>query len=153
MTKINRNHLKQCSFHRWYWKLRFKNFKSYIILHIIRMSFAYTRMSSVYHSYVLVCHLYVTRIHSYVTRMLLVFTRMSSVCQSYVLVCHLYVTRMCSYVTRIYSYVTRLWFYHEPSGNVCFHKSKVVLIIDLPRLAIVPFWHFSLGPYLFHSFC
>ena len=62
--------------------------------YVIRMSLAFTRMSSVCHlhvtpmySYVLVCHLYVTRMYLYVM-----------VCHSDVLVCHPYVARVYSYV-------------------------------------------------------
>ena len=55
--------LKQCSYQKWYWKLRSKSFKCYIqfniTLHVIRMSF-------LCYSYVLACHLYVTCIISFV---------------------------------------------------------------------------------------
>ena len=61
--------LKQCSYQKWYWKLRSKSFKCYIqfniILHVIRMSF-------LCYSYVLACHLYVTCIISFVIRMSLI---------------------------------------------------------------------------------
>ena len=77
VTKIIRNYVKQCSYHKWYWKLRSKSFKCCIqfniILHVICMSF-------VCHSYVLVWHPYITLMYSYVTRMSLACTRMSSLC-------------------------------------------------------------------------
>ena len=61
--------LKQCSYQKWYWKLRSKSFKCYIqfniILHVIRMSF-------LCYSYVLACHLYVTCIISFVICMSLI---------------------------------------------------------------------------------
>ena len=116
------SNLKQCFYHKWFWKLRSKTFKSFIwfkISYVICMSFAcylyvtrmysyvicmslgFTRMSFVCQSYVLVCYPYVTRMYSYVMRMPLVSTRMSSVCHSYVLICHPYVTRMYSYVIRM----------------------------------------------------
>ena len=123
LTKIIRNHVKQCSYHKWYWKLQSKSFNRYIqfnfILHvirmsllchlyirvchsyIIRMSLVFTRISSVCHSYVFVCHSYVTPIYLYIIRMSHVCTRMSFVCHSYILVCHLYVTGMYSYVIRM----------------------------------------------------
>ena len=60
------NHVKQCSYHRWYWKLQFKSFKCYIqfniilhVIHVICMSFAGTCLS-------LVCHSYVIHVYSYV---------------------------------------------------------------------------------------
>ena len=61
--------LKQCSYQKWYWKLRSKSFKCYIqfniILHVIRMSF-------LCYSYVLACHLYVTCIISFAICMSLI---------------------------------------------------------------------------------
>ena len=61
--------LKQCSYQKWYWKLRSKSFKCYIqfniTLHVIRMSF-------LCYSYVLACHLYVTCIISFVICMSLI---------------------------------------------------------------------------------
>ena len=91
VIKIARNHLIQCSYHKWYSKLRSKSFKYYIqfniVLLVIRMSFLCIRMS-------LVCHLSVTYMYSFVVRMSLVCIRMLPVC-------HLYVTRKYQYVIRI----------------------------------------------------
>ena len=114
VTKITRNHVEQCCYHKVYWKLRSRSFKRYI--YVICISFEchsyVTRLSFVCHSYVtrmpfvcVVWHLYVIRISLVYTRMspvyhsyVLVCTRMSPVCHSYLLVCHPYVTRMYSYV-------------------------------------------------------
>ena len=91
VTKIIRNYVKQCSYHKWYWKLRSKSFKCCIQFNIIWHAIC---MSFVCHSYELVCH-------SYVIRMSLVCTRMPSVYHSYVLICHPHVTRMYSFVIPI----------------------------------------------------
>ena len=95
-----------------------------IILHVIRLPFAWNlyvvvchsnaNTFSYYltrHSYVLVCDLYpicmslvcarISVCHSYVIPMPLVCTRMSLVCHSYVLECHQYVTRMHWYAIRM----------------------------------------------------
>ena len=51
VTKTIRNHVTQCSYHQWYWKLRSKSFKYYIqfdvILHVIRLSFVFIHLSFV----------------------------------------------------------------------------------------------------------
>ena len=114
-------HVKQCSYHKCYWKPQFKNSKCYvqysIFLHnhsyVIRIEFVCARMSLVCHYSLIsfymsfVCDLYARMwlvCHSYVTRMCL-YIPMSLVCCPYVicisLVCHPYITRMCAYVTRI----------------------------------------------------
>ena len=113
-------HVKQCSYHKCYWKPQFKNSKCYvqysIFLHnhsyVIRIEFVCARMSLVCHYSLIsfymsfVCDLYARMwlvCHSYVTRMCL-YIPMSLVCCPYVicisLVCHPYITRMCAYVTR-----------------------------------------------------
>ena len=153
LTKIIRNHVKQCSYHKWYWKLQSKSFNRYIqfnfILHvirmsllchlyirgchsyIIRMSLVCTRISSVCHSYVFVCHSYVTPIYLYIIRMSHVCTRMSFVCHSYVLVCHLYVTRIYSYVIYMSLVCTRMSFVCHSSVALPWTLVKrVFLIID-----------------------
>ena len=61
--------LKQCSYQKWYWKLRSKSFKYYIQFNIILLVI---RMSFLCYSYVLACHLYVTCIISFVIRMSLI---------------------------------------------------------------------------------
>ena len=109
VTKIICNHVMQCSYHKWYWKLPFKIFKCciqfitcclYVICmslvchsyervyhsYVILISLVCARFWSVSHSHVLVYHPYVTRMYSYVTRMSLVCTRMSSACHSSVVV-------------------------------------------------------------------
>ena len=83
-------HVTQCSYHKWYRKLRFKSFKWYIqfntILHVIRMAFVCALISLIcQYSLIslhmsIVCHSYVTCMCSYVIRMSLVCTSMSTVC-------------------------------------------------------------------------
>ena len=106
------SNLKQCFYHKWFWKLRSKTFKSFIWFkdsYVICMSFA--------------CYLYVTRMYSYVICMSLGFTRMSFVCQSYVLACHSYVTCMYSYVIHMslicHSYVIRMSLLCTRVSSVC----------------------------------
>ena len=133
VTKIIHNHVTQCSYHKWHWKLRFKSFKCYmqfnIILHVIRLPFAWNlyvvvchsnaNTFSYYltrHSYVLVCDLYpicmslvcarISVCHSYVIPMPLVCTRMSLVCHSYVTSMSLVCTNMPSVC---HSYVILTW--------------------------------------------
>ena len=122
VTKIICDHVKQCSYHKWYWKLDVKASNAIwfnIILHVIHMSFICTRTTLICYLYILVCHPYVTCMCSYVIRMSLVCTRMSSVCHWYVLVCHQYVTRTSRVCTRVSLYVTRMYWYVICMSLVC----------------------------------
>ena len=123
-------HVKQCSYHKCYWKPQFKNSKCYvqysIFLHnhsyVIRIEFVCARMSLVCHYSLIsfymsfVCDLYAIRMslvcaciflcHSYVVHMSFVYhsyvTRISLVCVLMSPVCYLYVCLCHPYLTHMY---------------------------------------------------
>ena len=120
VTKIIRNHVKQCSYHEGYWSFNLKASNAIYSLILFYMFF--------------VCHSYVICMYSYVTRM-------PSACHSYVLVYHPYVTRMYSHGIRRHSYVlvcrpyaSRMYSYATCVSLVCCFTMNHICVKFMPIL-------------------